>query len=60
MSAHTLTRLYDAWNRVDIDAGIGVLHPEVEIHMSGVDGLIVDLTAYASWADALAAAGLAE
>jgi ketosteroid isomerase-like protein len=27
---------YDAWNSDDLDAWIGLLHPEVEIHTSGV------------------------
>jgi ketosteroid isomerase-like protein len=27
---------YDAWNRDDLDAWIELLHPEVEIHTSGV------------------------
>ena len=30
-----LRRLYEAWNRRDIDGGIAMLHPEVEIHTSG-------------------------
>jgi ketosteroid isomerase-like protein len=28
-------RLYDAWNRRDVEAGIALLHPEVELHTSG-------------------------
>ena len=31
----TLARLYEAWNRVDVEAAVELLHPEITIVLSG-------------------------
>ena len=34
-SVETLKELYGAWNRRDVDAGLALLHPDVELLTSG-------------------------
>ena len=34
-NADLLRRVYDAWNRKDVEGGLALVHPEIEFHSSG-------------------------